>query len=354
MPKFSVIIPVYNVEKFIHRCVDSVLAQTFSDFELILVDDGSTDHSGAICDEYARQDERVRVIHKENGGSSSARNAGLHKATGEYIYFADSDDYLREDLLETVVPYLNGEGRLISFGFAIQTLSGNIRHEYFGNITEKCISSEEEKLRFICSELTDYRISWSLWSKIFCREIIEQECLRFVDSIIFGEDLYFTMCYMAYVDEIVNIQKPLYVYCEHDDSIMGTDAKKNNVKRFLQMANAVEQFYQQHNNCDYLCRHFSPIYFKIMYIAYTRLTAAFPDRELSEYRRLFMDEIPVQEKDRFKKYIKEAYRQRDYLFNEYTSHADTIYYLLMFRYFADGNYFALRVRFKLARILLKG
>lgn len=355
MPKFSVIIPVYNVEKYIHRCVDSVLAQRFSDFELILVDDGSTDDSGAMCDEYARQDERVRVIHKSNGGLSSARNAGLEQAKGEYICFVDSDDYIREDLLDTVSGYLNGEKRFVCFGFAIQTPSGIIRNEYIGKIHEKNIKSDKDKLRFICNELTDYRVSWTAWSKVFSRAVIEREHLRFADNAeIYAEDLYFSLCYMAFADEIVNIQKPLYVYCERDNSIMGTDAKKNNVGRFLQMANAVKRFYQQNDSCDCLCRHFSLVYFKIMYIAYTRLTAAFPDRVLSEYRRLFTDAIPVQETDRFKKHIKQAYRHRQYLFNEYTSRKDIVYYLLIFRYFVDGNYFALRVRLKIAKILLKG
>lgn len=85
MPKISVIVPVYNTEKYLHRCVDSILAQTFTDFELLLIDDGSTDSSGAICDEYAQKDSRVRVFHKENGGASSARNLGLDNATGEWI-----------------------------------------------------------------------------------------------------------------------------------------------------------------------------------------------------------------------------------------------------------------------------
>lgn len=355
MPKFSVIIPVYNVERFIHRCVDSILAQSFTDFELLLIDDGSTDRSGKICDEYARQDERIRVIHKENGGLSSARNAGLDRAIGEYICFVDSDDYIRSDMLETISAYLNGDKRSVSFGFSIQTPSGNIRNEYLGNMTKKSIVNDKDRLRFFCNELTDYRVSWTAWSKVFSRAVIEREHLRFADNAgIYAEDLFFSLCYMAFADEIVNVQKPLYVYCERDDSIMGTDAKKNNVRRFVNLANAVERFYQHHNSCDYLCRHFSLIYFKIMYIAYTRLTAAFPDRELSAYRRLFMDEVPEKETDRFNKHIKEAYRQRDDLFNEYSSHEDRLYYLLMFRYFIDGNYFALRVRFKIARLLLKG
>ena len=91
---FSVVVPVYNVEKYLRECVDSILAQSFEDFELILVDDGSKDSSGAICDEYAQQDARVKVIHKENGGQSTARNLGIEAAKGEFAIFLDSDDMI--------------------------------------------------------------------------------------------------------------------------------------------------------------------------------------------------------------------------------------------------------------------
>ncbi|OOL43593.1 glycosyl transferase family 2, partial [Enterococcus faecium] len=94
------IVPVYKVEKYLRKCVDSILAQTFTDFEVILVDDGSPDNSGKICDEYAEKDNRVRVIHKENGGLSSARNAGIDVARGKYLGFVDSDDYIDEDMYE--------------------------------------------------------------------------------------------------------------------------------------------------------------------------------------------------------------------------------------------------------------
>ena len=102
-PKISVVIPVYNVEQFLRECVDSVLEQTVSDFEIILVDDGATDSSGAICDEYGAKDQRVRVIHQANGGLSAARNRGLDAANGEYIYFLDSDDYLAPNTLEALL-----------------------------------------------------------------------------------------------------------------------------------------------------------------------------------------------------------------------------------------------------------
>jgi len=100
MPEISVIVPVYNVEKYLSRCIDSILNQTFSDFELILVDDGSTDNCGAICDEYAQKDSRIRVIHQENQGVSSARNHGVEAAMGEYVTFVDSDDWLDSVFLE--------------------------------------------------------------------------------------------------------------------------------------------------------------------------------------------------------------------------------------------------------------
>ena len=108
-PKISVIIPVYNAESTLRRCVDSVLAQTFTDFECLLIDDGSKDRSGAICDEYAARDSRIRAFHKENGGVSSARNLGLDNATGEWIAFVDSDDWAGEKYLESFSEYLDAD-----------------------------------------------------------------------------------------------------------------------------------------------------------------------------------------------------------------------------------------------------
>ena len=96
MSKISIIVPVYNTEKYLRCCIDSILVQTFADFELLLINDGSTDSSGTICEEYALEDRRVRVFHKENGGVSSARNVGLDNARGEWITFVDSDDYIEE------------------------------------------------------------------------------------------------------------------------------------------------------------------------------------------------------------------------------------------------------------------
>lgn len=110
--QISVIIPIYNVEKYLSDCVESVLKQTYTDLEIILVDDGSQDASGQICDDYAKQDSRVQVIHKKNGGLSSARNAGIDQATGQYFFFLDSDDWIAENALELLYKEIKSTGRI--------------------------------------------------------------------------------------------------------------------------------------------------------------------------------------------------------------------------------------------------
>ena len=114
-PQVSIIIPVYNSENTLRRCLNSVLAQTFTDFECLLVDDGSTDDSGRICDEYAEKDKRFRVFHKENGGVSSARNVGLDNASGEWITFVDSDDWIEGSFLDSLLNFGNGSLRISNF-----------------------------------------------------------------------------------------------------------------------------------------------------------------------------------------------------------------------------------------------
>ena len=102
-PSISIIVPVYNIEEYLPRCIESILRQTYTNLQLVLVDDGSKDRSGALCDEYAKKDSRILVVHKENGGSSSARNRGIEVATGEYLGFVDSDDYVEPDMYGKMV-----------------------------------------------------------------------------------------------------------------------------------------------------------------------------------------------------------------------------------------------------------
>lgn len=138
-PKISVIVPVYKAEKYLHRCVDSILAQTFTDFEVLLIDDGSPDRSGEICDEYAKKDSRVRVFHKENGGVSSARNMGIKRAIGEWIIYIDSDDYFFSNALESL--YMNAND------MKVKVCTGNFFSENAGLRRTECLSNSKEIIK---------------------------------------------------------------------------------------------------------------------------------------------------------------------------------------------------------------
>ena len=179
MPKISVIVPVYKAEQYIRRCVDSILAQTFTDFELLLIDDGSPDNSGAICDEYAAKDSRIKVFHKENGGVSSARNLGLDNVTGEYISFIDADDYINPNLYLECSKYIS-DCDIIKFGISLQ------RKSSIKNIIEAPKDIREAQLNIICP---NYFIS--VWSCIFRTSLIKNSNIKFDTRFCNSEDWLF-------------------------------------------------------------------------------------------------------------------------------------------------------------------
>lgn len=146
MPTISVIVPVYKVEPYIRKCVDSILGQTFSDIQVILVDDGSPDQCGKICDEYAKQDNRVEVIHKENGGLSDARNAGIPYAKGEYIIFLDSDDYIENDMFEYMYTRIKDSEQIWQHVAYMKCIKTESRHK-----RKRWILSAQEKRLFAVS-----------------------------------------------------------------------------------------------------------------------------------------------------------------------------------------------------------
>ena len=213
MPKVSVIIPVYRVEKTLRRCVDSVLEQSFSDIEVILVNDGSPDSCGEICDEYSGADARVRVIHKENGGLSSARNAGLELAAGEYVMFLDSDDHLVPEALEHL---LKGTadwiiGTVISVSHT-QTVTHQPKREselfgreQFGE--EMPLLMKERRMNYIHGNL--YR-----------RELIEKHKLDFEDDkLSYGEDTVFNFSFLPHCESIYVCGHPVHYYMKSADGL---------------------------------------------------------------------------------------------------------------------------------------
>ena len=199
MPTISVIVPVYNVEKYLRCCVDSILAQTFTDIEVLLVDDGSTDSSGAICDEYAEKDSRVRVFHKANGGVSTARNLGLNEATGKWIMFIDSDDTVASVICERLLEHVD-EGCMPMCMWG----EGNDKDGY------RPISSKLEGKHPI-EDILQVKIHHP-FDRLYESEIIKREHLFFNEEISYAEDAIFNFIYYGFLNSFYIINEPLYNY----------------------------------------------------------------------------------------------------------------------------------------------
>ncbi len=187
-PKISIIVPVYNVEQYLPRCMDSILAQTFTDFEVLLVDDGSKDRSGAICDEYAAKDARIRVFHKPNGGVSSARNVGLDEAKGEWVNFVDADDIVSDDCLEKLLAPADDEvdiviGDFQPFGITFEKKALENRR-YSNSLWGACLAERMKTMPFGVP-----------WGKLFRNGIIRTNGIRFDENIHFNEDSLFNQTY---------------------------------------------------------------------------------------------------------------------------------------------------------------
>lgn len=212
MPKNSVIIPTYNVEKHIRRCVESILAQTYENWELILVDDGSPDNSGTICDEYAMIDNRIKVIHKCNGGSASARNAGLSVATGDYITFVDGDDWIESDGIYKMMQCAETTGAdIVMADFTIEQSddSCSVRKEGF------CNPDATELIKALMTG----KLHGSNCNKIYRRSLIVANDIHFIDGADFTEDLAFNIKLLTLTNKIVYLPIAYYHYCIYDNSM---------------------------------------------------------------------------------------------------------------------------------------
>ena len=207
MPEISIVVPVYKVENLLRRCVDSILCQTYQDFELILVDDGSPDGSGLICDSYARTDSRIRVIHKDNGGLSSARNAGIEIARGKYLCFVDSDDLIHPQMLELLRhALLEHTADIVStryISFAAETVQFKS--------TENIHSSLLMRQDFIDNLYPENfeRIGISAWGKLYRRQLFDN--LRYPKGKIY-EDLHVYLSLLRQCQRIAVLDQPLYYY----------------------------------------------------------------------------------------------------------------------------------------------
>lgn len=216
-PKVSVIVPVYNVEKYLNRCINSILNQTFKDFELILVNDGSTDNSTMICQKFASKDKRVKVINKSNEGVSSARNEGLRIALGEWIYFCDADDELFSDCLEFLLNKVTDNIEFVMAGYEIVKCS--VRTLVGINIPD-CIISPMDAIRLLFDRI-DKRYHGYTFTKLFKGEIIKKIGIKFDKKIFYNEDRLFICLYLSKINGFVSYSShPVYKYYFNESGAM--------------------------------------------------------------------------------------------------------------------------------------
>jgi len=213
----SIIVPVYNAEKYLKRCVDSILSQDYPHFELLLMDDGSRDSSGEICDAYAQKDARVRVVHKENSGVSDTRNQALDLARGEYIQFLDSDDWIVPEATRLLVRSMEQYScdMVISDFYRV---SGE-RVAQKGDIEEDKVMTRQEFAACMIENPADFYYG-VLWNKLYRREIIEANKIRMDVSISWCEDFLFNLEYIRHASSFYALQVPVYYYLKRKGSLV--------------------------------------------------------------------------------------------------------------------------------------
>ncbi|MFA9375900.1 MAG: glycosyltransferase family 2 protein [Lachnotalea sp.] len=212
-PLISIIIPIYNCELFINECINSIISQSYTNLQIIFIDDGSTDKSGTICDEFAQLDQRIIVIHQKNSGVSSARNKGLSYANGKYIAFIDSDDYVAIDFIEKLYHKINFYDIVISGYYRVE--STGLTPKIQENIPVT-LSHDSLYHYVLCNNF----LGGYLWNKLFCTEIIIDHNICFNTSLSIGEDMLWIATYLKYVNQGTYIPEGLYFYRTNSNSAL--------------------------------------------------------------------------------------------------------------------------------------
>lgn len=208
-PTFSIIVPVYNVEQYLEQCIERILAQTYKDFELLLIDDGSKDSSGDICDKYSAKDSRVKVIHKKNAGVSAARNDGIEKAKGIYICFIDSDDWIESNYLERILTEIE-DYDILFFGCVWHYEDGAVRS--LCPPATLCRTNIYSAVYLLLHNDMGVNYFGFTWNNVFRKDIIDQDVIRFVENLPVSEDEVFTLAYCNHVRSLMIIPDALYHY----------------------------------------------------------------------------------------------------------------------------------------------
>ena len=242
-PKVSVIVPIYKVEKYIHKCINTILSQTFTDFELILVDDGSPDKCGEICEQYALNDSRIKVVHKENGGLSDARNVGIDVASGKYIYFIDSDDWIASDSIVSLLNFAEDNNCEIVQGGFYYTYEENLLYSN-GHIKENSEPFCIDKTEAIKGLIQNEHIKNFAWGKLYLTSIVKKH--KFIKGVFF-EDSYWQHLILHEITKYGIIPSPLYFYRQRTNSISGEFSIKNLdlLKGYEERISFIKMYYPQ-------------------------------------------------------------------------------------------------------------
>lgn len=249
-PKFSIIIPVYNVQNYLSKCLDSVIGQTMLDIEIICVDDGSKDESAVILEKYAQIDDRIKIIKKENGGLSSARNAGLKTAQGEYICFLDSDDYFESNLCERIYrEVLEHRPDIIVFGANIFPLTKDTDPWTYNNLSPWTQRFKSFTPDVLLSANRGYPF---VWRNCFKRAFLERKHLLFDENVRYGEDTVFQVCAFPGAKNMVYISDKLYNYRYDRKNSLMFDSRRDDSKRMYQHLNILESIYAYWRKAGYL------------------------------------------------------------------------------------------------------
>lgn len=298
MPKISIIVPVYNGAEFLRPCVDSILAQSFGDLEIILVDDGSTDESPEICDWYASQDKRVICIHQANAGAAAARNCGLKAAAGEYIAFVDSDDWIDQDMYETMVNAAEEHNcDLVICDCLKESEAGSCiyTHELPGGYYNRDAMVAQYFPQLLMPDTMEYPVTISNWLLLIRREIIEENRLSFPEGMRFSEDLLFGSEVGYYAQSMTYLKDYTpYHYRQNPASVTHT-AFKDKWPLLLELYRRIRKSFQKKTDYDFTPQIQRCMLFFVYMAMNQRLAAKLPLKQFFREVKKVLDHPEVRE-----------------------------------------------------------
>lgn len=287
----SIIVPVYKVEKYIHKCINSILSQTYSNFELILIDDGSPDNCGKICDEYAQKDNRIKVIHQKNSGTIIARNAGIKIATGKYLGFVDSDDYIKPKMYEKLYNCISSDNYDIVWCDVVIELSNR-------QVISKLTASENSEN--LLSQLLKGEYPGWMWNKLISRDFF-LKCNIYQDpSCSVMEDVLIMIQLLYWRPKLKYLADALYIYNRTNDNAL--TATNNIVIKSITNLIHIEHFLNEKKIFDHYCQDFSimAMIAKICFLNNNQYQTA---KNIFPYAHKHIKNYPIQTWARFLYYI---------------------------------------------------